>query len=309
MPMDSWFRRAVLHLAEQERVKSMFRKYGMRMGVQRFVAAESLEGVLEKVKELNRQGLAVTLDYLGESVEEPALADEAASQIMQMLRQIHDLQLEAHVSVKLSQLGCSMDPAVSAKHMERIAAAAKYYRNFVRMDMEDSTLTEATLGLFEKLVKRFGANHIGTVIQAYLYRSPDDLIRLEQYAANVRIVKGAYKESANVAYPSKQDVDSQYVSLVKAHLDGGYYTAVATHDPKIIDLVTAYVEEHHIPRNQFEFQMLYGIASQLQLQLVKRGYRVRVYTPFGKQWYPYFTRRIAERPANLLFVLKGLLRK
>ncbi|WP_231506517.1 proline dehydrogenase family protein [Paenibacillus sp. UNC451MF] len=309
MPMDSWFRLAVLHLAEQERVKSMFRKYGMRMGVQRFVAAESLEGVLKKVKELNGQGLAVTLDYLGESVEDPALADEAANQIMEMLREIHDQQLDAHVSVKLSQLGCGIDPAVSTKHMERIVAAAKYYRNFIRIDMEDSTLTESTLELFEKLVKRFGAKHVGTVLQAYLYRSPDDLIRLEQYAANVRIVKGAYKEAAAVAFPSKIDVDSQYVALVKAHLDGGHYTAIATHDQRIIEKVTAYVEEHRIPRNQFEFQMLFGIATQLQLQLVKRGYRVRIYTPFGKQWYPYFTRRIAERPANLVFVLKGLLRR
>lgn len=309
MALDSWFRRAVLHLAEQERIKSMFRKYGMRMGVQRFVAAESLEGVLKKVKELNSQGLTVTLDYLGESVEDPALADEAACQIMEMLREVHDQQLEAHVSVKLSQLGCGIDPSVSAKHMERIAAAAKYYRNFVRIDMEDSTLTETTIALFEKLVKRFGANHVGTVLQAYLYRSPDDLLRLEQYAANVRIVKGAYKEPASVAFPSKADVDSQYVSLVKAHLDGGHYTAIATHDPKIIWILTTYAEEHRIPRNQFEFQMLYGIATQLQLELVKRGYRVRVYTPFGKQWYPYFTRRIAERPANLMFVLKGLLRR
>lgn len=309
MPMDSWFRRAVLFLAEQERVKSMFRKYGMRMGVQRFVAAESLEGVLKKVRELNSQGLAVTLDYLGESVEEPSMADEAAGQIMEMLRVIHEKQLDAHVSVKLSQLGCNIDPGICTRHMERIAGAAKYYRNFVRVDMEDSTLTEMTLELFEKLVKRFGAGHIGTVLQAYLYRSPDDLIRLEQYAANVRIVKGAYKEEANVAYPNKSDVDNQYVALVKAHLDGGYYTAVATHDANIIDTVIAYTEQHEIPRNQFEFQMLYGISPQLQLQLVQRGFRVRIYTPFGKQWYPYFTRRIAERPANMFFVLKGLLRK
>lgn len=301
------FRRAVLRLSEQELIKRWFQKYGMRLGVSRFVAAETLEEALVKVRKLNEQGLAATMDYLGESVLDPRLADEAAKQIIAMLRAIHENGLQAHVSVKPTQLGCSIDPAVCLKHMETIVAAASYYRNFVRIDMEDSTLTGETLRMTEALVKRFGKQHVGTVVQAYLYRSPADLDQLGELDANVRIVKGAYKESAAIAYPDKKDVDRQYVELVKTYLSDGHYTAVATHDPHIVEAVKQFALRQNLPKTDFEFQMLYGIASKLQLELAGEGYRVRVYTPFGKMWYPYFARRIAERPANLLFVLKGLL--
>lgn len=309
MRMNALFRRAVLRLSERKLIESLFRKHGMRIGVSRFVAAETLGEVLEKIREMNGKGLAVTLDYLGESVLDPALAEEAAAQIIAMLRTIHDNGLQANVSVKLTQLGCRIDPAVSMKHMERIVGAAKYYRNFVRIDMEDSTLTDETLRMTHTLVNRFGKQHVGTVIQAYLYRSPADLADMGKLDANVRIVKGAYKEEATIAYPHKKEVDRQYVALVKSHMTGGHYTAIATHDPRIIDELKAFADSRRISKDSFEFQMLYGIASKLQLELVKQGYRVRVYTPFGRQWYPYFTRRIAERPANLLFVLKGMLRR
>ncbi|ULL17239.1 proline dehydrogenase [Paenibacillus sp. H1-7] len=309
MRMNALFRRAVLRLSERKLIESLFRKHGMRIGVSRFVAAETLVDVLGKIKEMNGQGLAVTLDYLGESVLDPALAEEAALQIIAMLRTIHDNGLQANVSVKLTQLGCRIDPAVSMKHMERIVGAAKYYRNFVRIDMEDSTLTDETLRMTHALVSRFGKQHVGTVIQAYLYRSPSDLADMGKLDANVRIVKGAYKEGATIAYPHKKEVDRQYVALVKSHMTDGHYTAIATHDPRIIEELKAFADRRSFSKDSFEFQMLYGISSKLQLELVKQGYRVRVYTPFGRQWYPYFTRRIAERPANLLFVLKGMLRR
>lgn len=307
--MNSLYRRIVLKLAGMGAVQSRFQKYGSRLGVRRFVAGDSLEEALEQVKSMNSQGLEVTLDYLGESIVDPRLAGEAADQMIRALEAIGNQGLNAHLSVKLTQLGFQADPLLCLKHMERITGAAKYYNTFVRIDMEDSTLTDSTLELFHSLAERFGTGHIGVVIQAYLYRSPQDLKQLGDLGTNVRIVKGAYHEPAEVAFTKKEDVDRQYLELAKAHLAGGHYTAVATHDENLIAEIKAYTSLFGIPRSQFEFQMLYGIASSLQLRLVEEGYRVRVYTPFGRQWYPYYSRRIAERPANFWFVLKGLLRR
>ncbi|OXM85550.1 proline dehydrogenase family protein [Paenibacillus rigui] len=309
MKTGSLFRRVFLKIAAMEAVKSRFERYGPRIGVRRFIAADTLEEVVPQVRTLNRQGLAVTLDYLGESIVDPALADAASDQIIRMLGTIAEHDLNAHISIKLTQLGFQGDPLNCLKRMERIVAAAQYYNNFVRIDMEDSTLTDATLELFHSLLERCGKQHVGTVIQAYLYRSPQDMKLLGGLDANVRIVKGAYREPAHIAFPRKRDVDRQFMELVKLHLAGGHYTAVATHDDELIAEVKAYTSLYGISRSQFEFQMLYGIGTAMQLQLVQEGYRVRVYTPFGRQWYPYFTRRIAERPANLGFVLRGLLRK
>lgn len=307
--MSSLYRRVVLKLAGIGAVQKRFQKYGSRLGVRRFVAGDSLEEAVTRVKSMNSQGLEVTLDYLGESILDPRLADEAADQMVRVLETIGNQRLNAHLSVKLTQLGFQADPLLCLKHMERITAAAQYYNTFVRIDMEDSTLTDSTLELFQSLVERFGPGHIGVVIQAYLYRSPEDLAQLGNLDANVRIVKGAYREPAEVAFTKKEDVDRQYLELVKLHLSGGHYTAIATHDESLIAEIKAYTSLYGIPRTQFEFQMLYGIASSLQLRLAEEGYRVRVYTPFGRQWYPYYSRRIAERPANLWFVLKGLLRR
>jgi proline dehydrogenase len=193
--------------------------------------------------------------------------------------------------------------------MERICSEAKALNNFVRIDMEDSSVTQSTVDIFRKLLAAYGRETVGLVIQSYLYRSLSDVSELGDLGANLRIVKGAYKESGKVAYLRKADVNQNYVKLVKMHLGKGCYTAVATHDSKIINEVKHYINVINISKNWFEFQMLYGIATNLQLQLAGEGYRVRVYTPFGKHWYPYFTRRISERPANLFFVLKHLFRK
>src|SRR5699024_10311799 len=217
--------------------------------------------------------------------------------------------IDSNVSVKLTQLGLDIDVDFCLENMDRITAKAKETGNFVRIDMEDSPRVEATIDIFKRLLKRYGKDHIGLVIQSYLYRSEQDVKELSQQGANLRMVKGAYKEPREVAYPDKQDVDKNFRQLVKMHLNSGSYTAVATHDESIIQWTKEYTEQQKIPRSQFEFQMLFGIRDALQRELVQEGYKVRVYTPYGKDWYPYFTRRLAERPANALFVLKSLFRQ
>jgi len=308
MAWDSLLRRAVLSVAGNPGVRTFFEKYGMRLGVSRFVAAERLTETLDTVLRLNRQGLMVTLDYLGESVTERSLAEEAADTAVLALRAIRERKLNANVSVKLTQLGLNIDPSLCESLMARILDEAERTSNFVRIDMEDSPVAQMTIDLFEKLLARYGPKRVGLVLQAYLYRTEEDRKRLGALGANLRIVKGAYKEPKEVAYPNKKDVDDNYVRLVEAHMREGCYTAVATHDERIVEKVAAFVRERGVDRERFEFQMLYGISTSLQLRLVRDGFRVRVYTPFGEAWYPYFTRRIAERPANLWFVVKGLFR-
>lgn len=309
MKADLLLRKMVFAVAGNPMVRRSFEKYGMRCGVSRFVAGETLSESVEKVRRLNGQGLLATMDYLGESVSTTEQAKEAEIMIIRTLDTIRHERLYANVSVKLSQLGIAVDPDFCMESMCRILETARTGNNFVRIDMEDSTLTGRTIDTFNKLLERYGVRHVGIVIQSYLYRSWDDLSELGRLGANVRIVKGAYREPKEVAYPSKKDVDGQYVRLVKAHMERGCYTAAATHDETIIGIIKRFASERGIPPDRFEFQMLYGISGNLQHKLVREGYRVRVYTPFGKHWYPYFTRRIAERPANLLFVVKGMVRR
>jgi proline dehydrogenase len=307
--LESLLRKAIFAVAGNRRVRSIFEIYGMRVGVSRFVAAESLEDTVQRVQSLNGEGLMVTLDFLGESVANKALARQAADMVVLTMKTIRKYGLQANVSVKLTQLGLQIDPYFCLQNMHRITAKAKELGQFVRIDMEDSFVTGETLDIFQILLHKYGKEHIGIVIQSYLYRSEQDLRKLGAQQVNVRIVKGAYKESADVAFQSKKDVDANYMKLVERHMENGCYTAVATHDEKLIRKVKRFVDERKITRDRFEFQMLYGVAGKLQRRLVKEGYRVRIYTPFGKQWYPYFTRRIAERPANLWFVIKSMFRK
>lgn len=309
MSVDAFMRKAVFIVAGNSIVSDFFRKHGMKLGVNRFVAAESLEDTVDKVKSLQQHGLMATLDFLGESVSAKVEAQEATDMVMRTLDMIHHHGLDSNVSVKLTQLGLLIDPTMCLDNMERLVALAQQYDNFVRIDMEDSSVTEQTLQIFKSLYAQYGKRHVGIVIQSYLYRSEEDIAELERLGANVRIVKGAYKESPKVAFPDKKDVDANYLRLVKLHLQNGCYTAIATHDERIIEHLKFFMDDYQIPREQLEFQMLYGISSTLQKQLAAEGYRVRVYTPYGEHWYPYFTRRIAERPANLWFVLKGITRR
>ncbi|MEI7027426.1 proline dehydrogenase family protein [Paenibacillus sp. y28] len=308
MGVDLLFRKAVLSTAQRPRVRRWFEKHGMNWGVQRFVAGRTLEEAIGRVRRMNRDGLLVTLDFLGESVEDREQAAAVGQVILEMLDEMNRRRLKCNISLKLSQLGLLVDEQLCREQLETIVGRAKDEGNFVRIDMEDSMLTDRTLSLFKHLLELYGPMHVGTVLQSYLYRSEQDAEELTALGANLRIVKGAYREPKQIAYASKEAVDASYLRLVNMSLDRGRYVAVATHDSKLIDRVIRYTQEQHIPSDRFEFQMLYGIAGGLQRQLADAGYRVRVYTPFGEQWYPYFSRRIAERPANLWFVVKNLWR-
>ncbi len=299
-------RKLILGLAGSNLVSGAMKRHGLRAGAARFVAGESLQSALAVTKELNRQGLAVTLDLLGESVTDVSTAKTMAEDCAAVLHGIKKEGLDANLSVKLTQLGLQLGPEVAFENVTRLQDLAAEHGNFVRIDMESSQFTDVTLAITKGLLDRHP--NVGTVIQSYLLRSPADLAGLAERGANTRIVKGAYLEPPELVWPSKLDTDNAYLALVLQHLKAGCYTAVATHDEAMIKSTIAFVSMHQIPLTQFEFQMLYGVRSARQLELARSGYRTRVYVPFGRDWYPYFLRRLAERPANLWFVAKNLFR-
>lgn len=277
----------------------------------RFVAGETLDEAIEVVRKLNRQGVQVTFDLLGESVTNPAEAREAKDSYLEALGAIAANQVSSHVSVKLTQMGLDLSTDVCLDNMRQIVAKAKEIGTFVRIDMEDSHHTQATLNVYKTLREEF--ENVGVVIQAYLYRSDADMQALRDMGGNVRLCKGAYKEPPSVAFPEKKDVDANMLKLARIFLDAngnGHrpYLALATHDEKIIQWAKGYVAEHHIDKSHFEFQMLYGIRSDLQRQLAAEGYTMRAYVPYGSHWYPYYMRRLAERPANTIFLLSNIFR-
>ena len=275
----------------------------------RFVAGLELEDALRVAEAVNRQGISVTLDSLGESVSTEVEAHKAAEIYHQLLDQIAARKLNANISVKLTQMGLELSPDLAGTIAESLARHASATKNFLRIDMEDSTLTQVTLDI----VRRIHAipalrGSIGIVIQAYLYRSQADIEQLVVEGIRVRLCKGAYKEPAEVAFPSKSDVDRNYVKLSGILLDSPIYHGLATHDEAMITAAKAFASKHKIDPSHFEFQMLYGVRRDLQRKLIQEGYNVRVYVPFGREWYPYFMRRLAERPANVLFLAKNFFR-
>jgi proline dehydrogenase len=272
----------------------------------RFIAGETIDEAVNCVKDLPSKGLNLTLDYLGESVSSAAAASAAAADYVQIINAIVASGIERNISLKLTQLGLDVDKATAVDNMRRILEPADANNFFVRIDMENSPYTDATLDILDTLWRQ-GHHNVGTVIQSYLKRSPDDIRRLNVHGVRVRLVKGAYKEPKNVAFQKKAEVDAAFVELMQTLLDEGNYPAIATHDPVMIDATKAYAKSKGYANDRFEFQMLYGIRRDLQTSLVKEGYRMRVYVPFGKQWYPYFMRRLGERPANVAFVVRGLL--
>jgi proline dehydrogenase len=281
---------------------------GRRMSA-RFVAGKDIADALRAAKSVNDQGMAVTMDSLGESVSSEQQARDAAEIYHQLLEQIATLKLNANISVKLTQMGLEQSPELAEEIAESLVQHAHSTGNFVRIDMEDSTLTQATLNIVRRLHARpelRGA--IGVVIQAYLYRSQADIEQLMADGIRVRLCKGAYKEPAEVAFPAKSDVDANFVRLTQMLLDSPIYHGIATHDEAMIEAAKAFAKENNIAPNRFEFQMLYGVRRDLQRRLVKDGYNVRVYVPFGQEWYPYFMRRLAERPANVIFLAKNFFR-
>ncbi len=280
----------------------------------RFVAGETLDDGIQVVRDMNRKGILVSLDHLGENVHTEADATRATQDYLDMLNRIADTKVNANVSVKLTQLGLDIGEDVCVNNMRRILQCASDHGNFVRIDMEGSPYTERTLRIFRTLREEYAFKNVGIVIQAYLYRSEKDVRELADEGANIRLCKGAYKEPADVAFPLKADVDKNYVKLLQIFLDAparakGAHVGIATHDDNMIRAAKAFAAQQQIPKDQVEFQMLYGIRPQAQEQLAAEGYRMRVYVPYGGEWYPYYMRRLAERPANVFFILRNLFRR
>lgn len=273
----------------------------------RFVAGERLEDALRVGQQINSEGITLTLDHLGESVTSLAEASQARNVYLRALAAIHANGVQGNVSLKLTQFGLDLSEDECRKNVALLAEQAAALGSFVRVDMESSEYTDRTLCLVENLHSQYGC--VGTVIQAYLYRSRKDVERLCARRIRVRLCKGAYLEPASVAFPRKTDVDRNYVELMKLLLDQGEYPAIATHDERMIEETRAYAAQKGIRREQFEFQMLYGIRRDLQRRLVGEGYRLRLYVPFGKAWYPYLMRRLAERPANVFFLARHFFRQ
>jgi proline dehydrogenase len=281
---------------------------GRRMS-SRFVAGVQVEDALQVAETLNQQGMAVTMDSLGENVSTADEARRAAGVYHRLLDEIRARGLNATVSVKLTQMGLELREALAHEIAAELVQHAVEAGTFVRIDMEGSDLTQVTVDLVRELHSRPAfKGHVGIVIQSYLYRSAVDVAELVTDGVGIRLCKGAYQEPASIAFPDKRDVDSNYVKLMQALLTSGLYHGIATHDEAMIAATKQFVDERGIGRDSFEFQMLYGIRRDLQAQLVAEGYRMRVYVPFGSEWYPYFMRRLAERPANVLFIAKNLLR-
>ncbi len=289
----------------------------------RFIAGETVEQAIRAVQALNQQGLLATLDQLGENTKTVQDAENAAIGILNLLDEIERQGVQSNVSVKLSQLGLLIDPQLAEKHLRRIVEKAREVNNFIRVDMEDSTLTDVTLKMVTALHGE-GLKNVGTVIQSYLYRSLDDARQLVEQGVKIRLVKGAYQEPSHLAYPKKRDVDAAFDRLsdllIEASLrfenwpatGGGRFpplAAIATHDEKRIEYAIQRAKRLGLPVERLEFQMLYGIRRDLQLSLVRQGYPVRIYVPFGTHWYPYFMRRLAERPANVWFFISNLFQR
>ena len=275
----------------------------------RFVAGMSVDDALAACERVNREGIAVSLDSLGESVTTEAEARRSAAIYHQLLDAIEARRLNANVSVKLSQVGMDFDQALAERIVGEMVEHAAAVHSFVRIDMEGSPYTEATIAMTERLAARFpGA--VGTVLQAYLFRTERDTERLLEQGIRIRLCKGAYKEGPEIAFPAKADVDANYIKLMERMVsyskdDKGVFCGIATHDEAIVETMRAFVLKNKINKAAFEFQMLYGIRRDLQRRLAAEGFGVRVYLPFGPEWYPYFMRRLAERPANVLFLVKN----
>jgi proline dehydrogenase len=297
-------------LAGSAMLKQVASAYGMRKPTsfaRRFIAGETIEEALGAAREIQAQGLMLTLDLLGESVGTLDEARAACQGYLRIIETIVASGIERNLSLKLTQLGLDLDRAHTVDNLRRILDLARQHEFFVRIDMENSPYTDATLDIFET-VWQLGYRNVGTVLQSCLFRTEKDLARLNELGARVRLVKGAYKEPREVAHQQKGDVDAAFARMTEALLRDGTYPAIATHDEAMITTTNAYAKAHGIAKERYEFQMLFGIRRDLQAQLHRDGYRVRLYVPFGTQWFPYFMRRLGERPANVGFVLKGILK-
>ncbi|MFQ5418833.1 MAG: proline dehydrogenase family protein [Anaerolineae bacterium] len=312
---ERWLRALLLYLSTAVWARQLVTQLPFAWRVaSRFVAGENIEAALATAKALNDKGMLATMDFLGESVTSTQDAFAARDEILRLLDRIHESGVKANVSVKLSQLGLKMDEALALDNVRQLLIRAQQYQNKIRIDMEESDVTEATLHVYRTLRDEYGfGRDVGIVIQSYLYRSEEDVQQLVKEGAWVRLCKGAYMEPPEVAYPEKGKTDASYVRLMQMMLgadarENGVYLGVASHDEKMIDAAKHFAADQGVSRSAFEFQMLYGIRRELQQGLVNDGYQVRIYVPYGTAWYPYFVRRLAERPANLWFFISNFLR-
>ncbi|WP_217597394.1 proline dehydrogenase family protein [Cohnella sp. GbtcB17] len=300
------YRKAMTTVAGNRAVKRLSLRYGRKLA-RRFVASDHLQGALREVAALNRLGISATMDALGEGIGSLDEARAYRDEYLKLLDAIADSGVRANVSLKPTQMGLALDADACFGHIREIVDRARQYGNFVRIDMEDSSCTQATIDMTVRL-HREGLTNAGTVLQAYLKRTEGDARDLIEAGIPLRLVKGAYRESEAIAFQRKADIRESFKSIVKLHLDRGVYTAIASHDDAIIGWTKQYALQNGIAKGRFEFQMLYGLRMSEQARLAKEGYRVRCYVPYGTMWYPYYTRRLAEKPGNLWLVVKHLLR-
>jgi proline dehydrogenase len=302
-------RSALIYLSEREGLKEFATRFRpFKKLTTRFVAGENIEDTIAAIRQINSDGCTASFDHLNESVTSAGETHEEVREYQRILGAIDETGIRSNVSIKLTQFGLQIDPELAYNNARAVVAEAARRGNFVRIDMEGSDVTQLTIDIFKRLRDEFELNDVGIVLQSYLRRTFDDALDLLKIPARIRICKGAYKEPPEVAFPDKKDVDENYVKVTQLLLSSGYYHGIATHDPKMIDATTNFAQREGISQDAFEFQMLYGVRRDLQRQLASAGYNVRVYVPYGKHWYPYFMRRLAERPANIWFILKNLLK-
>jgi len=302
-------RSALIYLSQKEGLKDFAARFRLfKKLTTRFVAGETIEEAVAAIREINREGCSASFDHLNESVANAAEAEGEVREYLRILDQIDQTKINSNISIKLTQFGLELDPELAYRNARTVVAEAARRGHFVRVDMESSAVTQVTIDIFKRLRAEFGLNDVGIVLQSYLRRTYDDAVDLLKIPARIRICKGAYMEPPEVAFPDKQDTDKNYLRVMELLLKSGIYHGVATHDPKMIEGTLRFVKQEKIPRETFEFQMLYGVRRDLQRQLAREGFNMRVYVPYGKHWYPYFMRRLAERPANIWFVMKNLLK-
>jgi proline dehydrogenase len=302
------FRSGILAATSNPLVSQAVQRYGMRLGASRFVAGETFEEAIPVLRGLNEKGLRTNTTLLGEGVKNAATTRQVVTEYKTDLDRIEEERLQTNIALKLTHLGLDLDPELAYRNVAEVVTHAAKYNNFIRIDMEESSRVDDTLRIYRRL-RADGHDNVGTVLQSYLYRTPDDLERLLPLAPNLRLVKGAYLEPPSIAYPRKADVDRAYIDLAERMLNEISFTAIATHDERIIDHVIDYTQRHGIGSDRFEFQMLYGVRPQYQVDLVHAGHRVLIATPYGPHWYLYLMRRLAERPANLVWFASNVLRR
>jgi proline dehydrogenase len=302
-------RSALLYLSRQEGLKDFATKFRpFKKLTTRFVAGEDIDQAVESIRAINATGATASFDHLNEGVTRAAETEGEVREYKQILARIDEAAVKSNVSIKLTQFGLAIDPELCYRNARAVVEEAQRRGNFVRVDMEQSDVTQVTIDIFKRLRAEFDLNTVGIVLQSYLRRTASDVQDILKIPARIRLCKGAYNEPPEVAFPDKKDVDANYVAQMKILLSSGVYHGIATHDERMIAATIEHAEREGIPKEAFEFQMLYGIRRDLQVQLAREGYGMRVYVPYGKTWYPYFMRRLAERPANVWFIMKNMLK-